>query len=95
MERSPDTGDYLRASRPVLAGNRYDLAAIAASIPSVARTPVYNATATVSVRSDFNGAGPPSSGYLRGMASKEAALVVTQPAVLAAASRALGDRTPQ
>ena len=103
MERSPETrtlSDYLRAikaRRWLVIGTT--LAAIAASILiSVARTPVYNATATVSVRSDFNAApGPPSSQTsTQGMASKEAALVVTQPAVLAAASRALGgDRTPQ
>jgi tyrosine-protein kinase len=102
MERSPETrtlSDYLRAikaRRWLVIGTT--VAAIAASILiSVARTPVYKATATVSVRSDFNAApGQPSSQTsTQGFAGKEAALVVTQPTVLAAASRALGDRTPQ
>jgi capsular exopolysaccharide synthesis family protein len=103
MEGSSETRslrDYLRAikaHRWLVMGTT--LAAIAASILiSVARTPVYKATATVSVRSDFNAAPGPSSSQTstQGFAGKEAALVVTQPAVLAAASRALGsDRTPQ
>jgi capsular exopolysaccharide synthesis family protein len=102
MERSPETrtlSDYLRAikaRRWLVIGTT--VAAIAASIlASVARTPVYKATATVSVRSDFN-VTPGQSSFqtsTQGSAGKEAALVVTQPAVLAAASRALGgDRTP-
>ena len=59
MERSPETRslrDYLRAikaRRWLVIGTT--LAAIAASILySVARTPVYEATATISVRPDFN-----------------------------------------
>ena len=103
MERSPETrtlSDYLRAikaRRWLVIGTT--VAAIAASILfSVARTPVYKATATVSVRSGFNVSPGPSSSQTstQGSAGKEAALVVTEPAVLAAASRALGgDRTPQ
>jgi tyrosine-protein kinase len=103
MERSPETrtlSDYLRAikaRRWLVIGTA--VAAVAASIlVSVARTPVYKATATVSVRSDFNVSPGPSSSQTstQGSAAKEAALVVTEPAVLAAASRTLGgDRTPQ
>ena len=103
MEQSPETRslrDYLRAikaRRWLVIGTT--LAAIAASILfSVARTPVYEATATISVRSDFNVTpGAPSfQTSTQGAAGKEAAQVVTEPAVLAAASRALGgDRTPQ
>jgi tyrosine-protein kinase len=103
MEVSPETRslrDYLRAIRArrwLVIGTT--LAAIAASILiSVARTPVYEATATISVRSDFTASPGQSSSQTstQGSAGKEAALVVTQPAVLAAASRALGgDRTPQ
>ena len=96
MERSPETRslrDYLRAikaHRWLVIGTT--LAAIGASILySVARTPVYEATATIGVRSDFNGA----QASTEGSGGKVAAVVVTQPAVLAAASRALGDRTPQ
>lgn len=103
MEPSPETRslrDYLRAiraSRWLVIGTT--LAALAASIlVSVARTPVYEATATLSVRSDFSASPGQSSSQTstQGSAGKEAALVATQPAVLAAASRALGgDRTPQ
>ena len=103
MERSPETrtlSDYLRAikaRRWLVIGTT--VAAVAASIlVSVARTPVYKATATVSVRSDFHASPGPSSSQTstQSSAGKEAALVVTEPAVLAAASRALGgDRTPQ
>jgi capsular exopolysaccharide synthesis family protein len=102
MERSPETrtlSDYLRAikaRRWLVIGTA--VAAIAASIlVSVARTPVYKATATVSVRPNYNASpGPPSSQSTQGSAGKEAAQVVTEPAVLAIASRALdGDRTPQ
>jgi len=103
MERSPETrtlSDYLRAikaRRWLVIGTT--VAAVAASIlVSVARTPVYKATATVSVRSDFHVSPGPSSSETptQGSAGKEEALVVTEPAVLAAASRTLGgDRTPQ
>ena len=98
MERSPETRslrDYLRAikaRRWLVIGTT--LAAIAASILfSVARTPVYEATATISVRPDFNQSQGQAS--TQGTAGREAAVVVTQPAVLVAASRMLGDRTPQ
>ena len=102
MERSPETRtlcDYLRAikaRRWLVIGTA--VAAIAASIiVSVARTPVYKATATISVRSDFNASpGRPRPRRLRRAPPQKAAQVVTEPAVLAAASRALdGDRTPQ
>jgi tyrosine-protein kinase len=98
MERSPETRslrDYLRAIRArrwLVIGTT--LAAIAASILySVARTPVYEATATISVRPDFNQSQTQAS--TEGAAGREAAVVVTQPAVLVAASGILGDRTPQ
>ena len=101
MDRSPETRslrDYLRAIK----ARRWlvictSVAAIAASILiSVARTPVYKATATVSVSPNFNTSPSQSQTTAPGSAGKEAAVVVTQPAVLAAASRALGrDRTPQ
>ena len=102
MERSPETrtlSDYLRAikaRRWLVIGTT--LVAIAASILySVAKTPVYEATATISVSSSFHPSGSPSTSQTstEGSAGKEAALVVKQPAVLAAASRALGDRTAQ
>ena len=72
MERSPETrtlSDYLRAikaRRWLVIGTA--VAAIAASIlVSVARTPVYKATATVSVRPDYNASpGPPSSQSTQG-----------------------------
>ena len=99
MERSPETRslrDYLRAikaHRWLVIGTT--VAAIAASILlSVARTPVYEATATVSVRSDFNlGDQSQAQSSTQGAAGKEAALVVTHPAVLAAASRAAPRRS--
>jgi capsular exopolysaccharide synthesis family protein len=101
MERSPETRslrDYLRAIRTrrwLVIGTT--LAAVAASILiSVARTPVYEATASISVRPDFNVSQSQGQTTTQGSAGKEAAVVVTQPAVLAAASRALGgNRTPQ
>ena len=84
MERSPETrtlSDYLRAikaRRWLVIGTT--VAAIAASILfSVARTPVYEATATVSVRSDFNQSGPAAQTSTQGAAGKEAALVATRP----------------
>ena len=99
MERSPETrtlSDYLRAikaRRWLVIGTT--LAAIAASILfSVARTPVYEATATISVRSDYNQSQSQSQASTQGAAGREAAAVVTRPAVLVAASRLLGDRTP-
>lgn len=101
MERSPETrtlSDYLRAikaRRWLVIGTT--LAAIAASILySVARTPVYEATATISVRPDFNQSQSPSQSSTEGSAGREAAVVVTRPDVLATASRLLhGARTPQ
>ena len=98
MERSPETrtlSDYLRAikaRRWLVIGTT--LAAIAASILySVARTPVYEATATISVRPDFNQSQSQSS--TEGSAGREAAVVVTRPDVLATASTLLhGARTP-
>lgn len=101
MERSPETrtlSDYLRAikaRRWLVIGTT--LAAIAASILySVARTPVYEATATISVRPDFNQSQSPSQPSTEGSAGREAAVVVTRPDVLATASRLLhGARTPQ
>jgi receptor protein-tyrosine kinase len=99
MEQSPETRslrDYLRAitaRRWLVIGTT--VAAIAASILySVARTPVYEATATLSVRPGFN--QPQGQPYKQGAAGSEAALVATRPDVLAAASRLLqGERTPQ
>ena len=101
MEGSPETRslrDYLRAikaRRWLVIGTT--LAAIAASILySVARTPVYEATATISVRPDFNQSQSPSQSSTEGSAGREAAVVVTRPDVLATASRLLhGARTPQ
>jgi capsular exopolysaccharide synthesis family protein len=102
MEQSPETrtlSDYLRAikaRRWLVIGTT--VAALAASILySVAKTPVYEATATISVSSSFHPSGSPSTSQTstEGSAGREAALVVKQPAVLAAASRALGDRTAQ
>jgi capsular exopolysaccharide synthesis family protein len=95
MEPSPETRslrDYLRAIRArrwLVIGTT--LAAVAASILiSVARTPVYEATATISVRSASN------QSSTQGAAGAEAALVATRPDVLAAASLLLhGKRTPQ
>ena len=95
MEGSPETRslrDYLRAikaHRWLVVGTT--VAAIAASVLySVAKTPVYEATATISVHTVSQSQ---SSGQ---RASREAALVATRPDVLAVASRALaGDRTPQ
>ena len=102
MEQSPETRslrDYLRAikaRRWLVIGTT--VAAVAASILiSVARTPVYKATATISVPSDFNVTpGAPSvQTSAKGAAGKEAAKG-DRSDVLAAASRALGgDRTPQ
>jgi capsular exopolysaccharide synthesis family protein len=99
MEQSPETRslrDYLRAikaRRWLVIGTT--LAAIAASILySVARTPVYEATATISVRPDFNQSQSQSS--TEGSGGREAAVVVTRPDVLATAGRLLHDaRTPQ
>ena len=101
MEGSPETRslrDYLRAikaRRWLVIGTT--LAAIAASILySVARTPVYEATATISVRPDFNQSQSPSQSSTEGSAGKEAAVVVTRPDVLATASRLPSvARTPQ
>jgi tyrosine-protein kinase len=98
MESSPETRSlrhYLRAitaRRWLVIGTT--VAAVAASILiSVAKTPVYEATATISVRSDFNQSqGQPST---QG-AGDEAALVATRPDVLAVASLTLhNQRTPQ
>ena len=99
MEQSPETRslrDYLRAikaRRWLVIGTT--VAAIAASIlVSVARTPVYESTATISARSNFNVSGAQSS--TPGAAGKEAALVATRPDVLAIASLRLhGERTAQ
>ena len=100
MERSPETrtlSDYLRAikaRRWLVIGTT--LAAIAASILfSIARTPVYEATATISVRFDYNQSQSQSQASTQGAAGREAAAAVTRPAVLVAASRVLGDRTPE
>ena len=61
ISRDQKPEDYLRAikaRRWLVIGTT--LAAIAASILfSVARTPVYEATATISVRPDFNVSSPP------------------------------------
>jgi capsular exopolysaccharide synthesis family protein len=98
MEQSPETRslrDYLRAikaHRWLVIGTT--LAAIAASILySVARTPVYEATATISARSDFNLSQGQSTTQGAGA---DAALLATRPDVLAVASRLLhGQRTAQ
>jgi capsular exopolysaccharide synthesis family protein len=99
MERSPETrtlSDYLRAikaRRWLVIGTT--VAAIAASILiSVARTPVYEATATVSMSPNFNNSQTEPA--TPGAPGKEGALIATRPDVLAAASQLLhGKRTSQ
>jgi uncharacterized protein involved in exopolysaccharide biosynthesis len=99
MEQSAETRslrDYLRAinarRRLVIVTT---LVAIAAAIAySVVQTPVYKATSTVNVDSNFN-QGQNEQSYA-GTAGAEGAAAVTQPAVLKAASKSLGgDPTPE
>ena len=99
MERSPETrtlSEYLRAiktRRWLVIGTA--VAAVGVSvILLVARTPVYEATATVSVSPNFNQSQTQPA--TQGAAGKEAALIATRPDVLAGASQLLhGKRTPQ
>jgi capsular exopolysaccharide synthesis family protein len=99
MEQSPETRslrDYLRAikaHRWLVIGTT--VAAVAASILySVARTPVYETTATLSVRPNSN--QPQGQSSTQGEAGAAAAQVATRPDVLAAASLLLhGQQTPQ
>jgi capsular exopolysaccharide synthesis family protein len=99
MEQSPETRslrDYLRA----IMARRWlviatTLAAIAASILfSLARSPVYEATATLGASAEFN--QPQGKPATQGAAGKEAALEATSPEVLGLASLLLrGQRTPR
>jgi capsular exopolysaccharide synthesis family protein len=99
MEKSAETRslrDYLRA---INARRRLviviTLAAIAASIAySVVQTPVYEATATINVDSNFNQGQNQQS--FAGTAGQEGAAAATQPDVLKAASKSLGGNpTPE